>query len=298
MSRRPEIIDFLRAEGLTVSEVNGWQTRGSETFAPFGSLEHWTVGAATGCAPSLGLCTNGRGTPGQPGYLPGPLSQTLQSRCRDLNGLDIVHLIACGRANHAGEGFWRGADGNTDLWGNEVEHVGTFSEGFPEHRKETSARIHTAFAKCSRFTADMVAEHREYATPPGRKVDIPEQFLGADDLRNRVARRLNPPPPIVVPPITTSPGSMEASVRLLVSVPVDGHRGYADLRKGFAGLTADVTASRVLALTFAGDNPSDGWGPSSLAPAELVDAGGVARIVVPNHSVERGTVGVYVTVAD
>lgn len=183
--RRPEVLDALRAEGLTVVEVNGWQTRGGTTFAPFGSLEHGTAGAPTGCAPSLGAIVSGGNS-----TTPPPLSHTLQSRCQDAAGLDVVYLAACGRANHAGVGSWGAANGNEDLWGNEVEHVNTTAEPLPDGRVETSVRIHTAFAKVSGFPAGMVAQHWEYADPDGRKSDLLRGVLDPAVLRYRVALRL------------------------------------------------------------------------------------------------------------
>lgn len=113
----------------------------------------------------------------------------------------------------------------------------------------------------------------------------------------------DPAPP--VPPITSGPTYPEDAVhRLLVNVPVaddDGNgtgRGYVDLRKGVGGLTETIGHDRVMDVFYGGDNPSDGWGPKAVAPAELVNAGGVARIVVPAHEVKTGVIGVYVTVAD
>jgi hypothetical protein len=93
--RHPEILDRLRARGLTVVETNGWRDRGSATFAPIGSLNHATAVNAGGFAPSLGAVINGRPD------LDGPLAQVLQSRQTDAAGLDVVYLVAAGRANHA-----------------------------------------------------------------------------------------------------------------------------------------------------------------------------------------------------
>lgn len=288
--RHPEILDFLRGEGLTVIETNGWRTAGSDVFGPRGSLNHHTAGARSGNAPSLGIILNGR-----PG-IPPRLSHTLQSRERDRNGLDVVYLCAAGRANHAGRGGFGGLTGNSSVWGNEVEHVGTTAEPYDLGRFETTTRIHTAFAKCSHFAGDMVAEHHEWTD---RKVDFLRALLDPLALREAVDRRLKPRPP-TVGPIHTTPGSLEDSLRLLVSVPVRDHRGYVDLRKGVGNLPTTIGADRVLAITFAGNDPGDsnGWGPKALAPPELVDAAGVARIVVPGHEIKDGNVGVYVTVAD
>lgn len=182
MSRRPEILDFLRAEGLTVIEVNGWRTRGSESFDPRGSVNHHTAGAAKGNAPSLRIVTEGRGTPGTKDYLPPPLCQVLQARD------DTCYLIAAGRANHAGAGGWKGLSGNSSVWGLEVEHVGTAAEPFPSHRYETTIKIHTAFARCSKFRAEMVAQHYEWAGP--RKSDFFKGEIDPNRFRSDIASRL------------------------------------------------------------------------------------------------------------
>lgn len=114
-----------------------------------------------------------------------------------------------------------------------------------------------------------------------------------------------PTPAPAQPPITSGPTYPEDAVhRLLVPVPVaddDNNgtgRGYVDLRAGTGGLAASVPFDKVMAYGYGGDNPSDGWGPKSLAPVELVNAGGIARVVVPAHEVKTGSISVYVTVAD
>lgn len=291
MTHHVEIVDFLRHEGLTVIETNGWRTRGSDTFAPACSVNHHTAGARSGDAPSLKLVINGRTD------LAGPLCNVLQSRHVDEHGLDVVYLVAAGRANHAGTGHWEQIAGNSHAWGLEVEHVGTAAEPFAAGRLETSVRVHAAFARCSGFTADEVCQHWEWATPPGRKQDFARALVDAVEFRSLVAHRLAGPMPSPLPSVVIVPGSMEDAMRITIPVRVDQHRGYADLTKGYAGLSRTIGADQVLALTYAGDNPSDGWGPHATAPVELVDAGGVARVVIPAHEVASGTIGVYVTVA-
>lgn len=176
MSRHPEIIDFLRAEGLTVIEVNGWRTRGSEGFDPHGAVNHHTAGAAKGNAPSLRIVVEGRSD------LSPPLCNVLQARD------DTCYLIAAGRANHAGAGSWKGLSGNSKVWGLEVEHVGTAVEPFPPHRYETTIKIHTAFARCSKFKAEMVAQHYEWAGP--RKPDFFKGAIDPNRFRSDIAARL------------------------------------------------------------------------------------------------------------
>jgi hypothetical protein len=182
------IADRLRAAGLPVVECDGWQTRGSDSFSPAGSVNHHTAGPASGSTPSLGTVINGRPD------LSGPLANVLQSREPD--GNDIAYVVAAGRANHAGEGGWRGLSGNSSVYGLEIEHTGT--EPLPEHRQRRAAAIHAAM-----FGGDpgMVCQHREWA--PERKPDAAEG-VDPDTFRTWVAEggsgaAPTPPPPMEVP---------------------------------------------------------------------------------------------------
>lgn len=89
------LVDVLRAAGLNVHETEGWRERAAEGQPPepIGVLQHHTASSSTpdDPAPTIGTCVDGRSG------LPGPL-------CQALIGLDgSIHLIAAGRANHAGE---------------------------------------------------------------------------------------------------------------------------------------------------------------------------------------------------
>ncbi|MBK5221271.1 MAG: hypothetical protein JJE52_00020 [Acidimicrobiia bacterium] len=180
--RHPEIIDFLREQGLSIIEVNGWRERGSTAFNPRGSVNHHTAGPASGNHPSLKVLINGRAGKNP---LAGPLCNV--SLARDGG----VYLIAAGRANHAGKGSWRNLKGNSSVWGLEIEHTGVLdTEPPPSAEKlEIVHRIHAAFARCSGFDHSMVCQHFEWA--PGRKIDLvsvdPEPF------RSSVAERLRAP---------------------------------------------------------------------------------------------------------
>lgn len=174
-------LDTLRAFGLTVVEVNGCWTRGTDTLDPDGSVNHHTAGAAFGDAPSLGYVVRN------------VLCNALQSRQRDRNGLDVIYFVAAGKANHAGVGAWRGVSGNSHFVGLEVEHVGSSAEPFPSSRRETSARFHAATARHFRFAPGMVCQHHEYAQPAGRKSDFARVLLDPTAFRNRVATILAPP---------------------------------------------------------------------------------------------------------
>src|SRR5690606_24544646 len=92
-----QLPEAMRDYGVEVVEVAGWQTRGAPfPRAPIGGLDHWTVGPATGEAPSLAVVTYGRSD------LVGPLCQVL--RGRRTNGRARAFMVASGRANHGGIG--------------------------------------------------------------------------------------------------------------------------------------------------------------------------------------------------
>jgi len=157
MGRDVGIANRLRAAGLNVVEVAGWQTRGSESFNPRGSVDHHTAGPRTGNAPSLSICVNGRTG------LPGPL-------CNVLVGRDnTCYVVAAGRANHAGTVGWKGLVGNSTVFGVERENVGTGAEPWRPDQTETAARIHAALISAHGADASLVCEHKEWA--PNRKID-------------------------------------------------------------------------------------------------------------------------------
>ena len=173
------IANRLRDAGLRVIEVDGWQSRGSSDFDPDGSVNHHTAGGASGATPSLSTCIYGRSD------LPGPLCNVFQSR--ESNGDDIAYVVAAGRANHAGEGSWKGLTGNRKMYGLEVEHTGTSAA--PEGRINISAKIHAYM-----FGGDpeMVCQHKEWA--PSRKIDFATNVDG-NNFRQRVADARKPPEP-------------------------------------------------------------------------------------------------------
>lgn len=175
------IANRLRAAGLTVVEINGWQTRGSSSFFPRGSVDHHTAGGRTGNAPSLGICTNGRAD------LPGPL-------CNVLIGRDgTCYVIAAGRANHAGKGGWQGLSGNSTVYGIERENVGTTAEPWTPKQTEIAQRAHAALIRDLKTpNPSLVMEHKEWA--PGRKSDA--HTISGNDMRAGVHRFLfgNPNP--------------------------------------------------------------------------------------------------------
>lgn len=189
MGRDLGIADRLRAKGLMVEEVFGWQDRGSATsFGPQVSVNHHTAGGPNGARPSLGVCINGRAG------LAGPLCNVFQDRD------NVVLPVASGKANHAGEGGWAGFAGNNAAYGLEVENVGYADrEPWRDDQVETMAKVHAALIE-GQFGVDRVCQHREWA--PNRKIDA--QGLNTDDFRALVAHYLGQvwTPPTAPPPST------------------------------------------------------------------------------------------------
>lgn len=103
---------MLKAAGLKVAPVDGWQSRGrGDVGQIMGILCHHTAGPKSGNMPSLNILINGRPD------LPGPLAQLGLGR----DGTYFV--IAAGKCNHAGKGSWKGVtNGNTNFIGIEAEN--------------------------------------------------------------------------------------------------------------------------------------------------------------------------------
>lgn len=184
------IANRLRLRGLKVVEIAGWQTRGSSSFNPRGSVDHHTAGGATGNAPSLNVCIYGRSD------LPGPLCQVLIGRD------NTCYVIAAGRANHAGSGGWRGLSGNSSVFGIERENSGR--EAWRPDQTFVAAVAHAALID-GRIPSNMVCGHKEWTT---RKPD--PHTLNMNDFRSLIQDILNvwanpvvaPPPPQPMQPST------------------------------------------------------------------------------------------------
>jgi hypothetical protein len=174
------LADELRAAGLRVNEVPGWQTRGSATFTPRVSLRHHTVTPASWTdAAVIRLLRDGRRD------LPGPLCQV------GLGRDGTCHIIAAGRANHAGYGRWAGiGTGNTVAFG--VESFNNGREPFTFAQIEAWDVLDaTVLAKLGR-PADNLCSHAEWALPTGRKTDVLETYCAMAPARARVAALLDP----------------------------------------------------------------------------------------------------------
>lgn len=151
--------DVLQRANCKIAEVPEWRKRGrAEMGRVRGVMIHHTVGAQSGNMPSLNLLTKGRSG------LRGPLAQL------GLGRDGTFYIIAAGRANHAGDGKWRGiATGNSSFIGIEVENSGKPDDIYPEIQMEALRHGVASILKYIDADANMVCGHKEYA--PGRKID-------------------------------------------------------------------------------------------------------------------------------
>ncbi len=157
--------DVLRAAGLEVLEHAGWQSRGHGDMGIVqGVLCHHTCGPLHGDLPDIGVLVDGRPDLG------GPLCNL------GLGRSGAFTMIAAGRGYHAGAGNWLGVkDGNTHLIGIEAENTGESTgpraDIWPAVQMDAYKRGCAAIMKHVGGTAAMVAGHKEYALPHGRKDD-------------------------------------------------------------------------------------------------------------------------------
>jgi hypothetical protein len=170
----------LRAAGCSVVEVKGWEERGRGDLSGIrGVLLHHTAGPLKGDAPSLPIVINGRPD------LPGPLSQLFLARS------GVWHVVAAGRANHAGKGIWTGLTldgGNGYLLGVEAENTGLANDPWPAGQYESYVVGVTAILRKINAQAIMAVGHKEYAQPAGRKSDPSFDMVA---FRAKVAAKLN-----------------------------------------------------------------------------------------------------------
>lgn len=156
MPRQLWIADALRNAGLKVIEQPGWRERGSTTFDPKGVVCHHTASKRTsGDTPSLNVVLKGRPD------LPGPLCQVLIGRS------GACHVIAAGRAQHAGTGGWKGLTGNASVLGIEAENDG-IGEPWSPNLVDVFERCAAALARGCKAPAEMVCGHKEWTR---RKID-------------------------------------------------------------------------------------------------------------------------------
>ena len=155
----------LRAAGLKVVEVPGWETRGHGDVGKIvGVLAHHTCGPLHGDLPDLNVLVKGRPD------LSGPLCNL------GLGRSGTVWMIAAGRGYHAGAGKWQGiVNGNSQFVGIEAENTGETkgarADVWPDVQMDAYARACAAILTYIKAKPIMVAGHKEYALPKGRKDD-------------------------------------------------------------------------------------------------------------------------------
>jgi hypothetical protein len=188
MPFQTKLADAIKAEGVTVVEHPGWKTRGNSTFSPRGVVAHHT-GPYSTVQGMVNLCINGRSD------LSGPLANVV------LAPDGVAHVIAAGRANHAGTGGWHGLSGNTSVFGIEAMHPGAAAVPWPEVQLKSYYEICAAMCKLVGAGADMVCGHKEWR--PGDKID--PIALDMNVFRQKVAAAMPLPTPEGVVPVNKPP---------------------------------------------------------------------------------------------
>lgn len=182
--------NVLRAAGLTVVEVNGWQNRGflgRDLADVRGVVWHHTVASrasmAVNDAPSLNICTFGRSD------VAGPLCQIVLGRS------GTVYITAAGLSNHAGRGSAHGIPtdmGNYYLIGIEMESSGVAPWDWTADQIRVAPYLGAALEKA--YLMDQAPEdrlqisHQEYSSEG--KIDPAGWPGGMDGLRNSINKVL------------------------------------------------------------------------------------------------------------
>lgn len=201
--------EHLRERGLTVVTHGDWASRGSASFDPKGVVCHHTGPWSTVPA-MVELCIRGRRD------LPGPL-------CHAVLAPDgVFHVIAGGRANHAGPGGWKGLSGNSSVVGVEAMHSGAAGAVWPALQRRAYSQGVAAICELLKVNEAMVCGHKEWA--PGRKVDP----AGIDMARFRAEVAVwltewrRPAPPMEVPPMFNPPIEIIGKVVATLKAPSGG----------------------------------------------------------------------------
>lgn len=273
MSRLPlDLPARLRAWGLTVVEVDGWQTRGKPTLTPLIVIRHHTAGSSKGEIPSLRILVNGRSD------LPGPLCQVALGRS------GTVHIVASGKANHAGDGRWNDVDGgasdNSKCVGVEAENDGY--QPWPQVQLDAWDRLDACLLETIGAPPRHLCSHREWAIPSGRKVDPHSMPMAV--VRDRVARLLSRGPAGTTTPTEPTPPTEENEMNDAERTQLaETHAAAARMEAAAARLEAILNDTVVPALGRV-DADTDGL-PELVArstPEQVADAtpDGIAQAVV------------------
>lgn len=151
------VAERLRARGIRVEMVPGWERRGKGPMRPLASVEHHTASRRGGdWGALLRLLTYGHGN----------LDNSVCNWGVPANG-HAAYLVCAGLAYHAGKGSWRGVTGNSRASGTEWQNDGIGEPAQPA-AVEIMAAIDQEMAREFGYPHAMVCEHFEWT---GRKVD-------------------------------------------------------------------------------------------------------------------------------
>lgn len=172
------IVGRLRARGVTVIEVPGWDSRGHGAMGVIQAVVcHHTAGAKNGDYPSLAIVRDGRTD------LAGPLAHW------GLGRTGTVYVIAAGLAYHAGA-VNDARFANSHAYGIEAENTGA-GEPWPDALLSAYSALCAEIRREHGLAADAVRGHKEVCTPAGRKID--PAGIDMSSFRARVTTSLNDP---------------------------------------------------------------------------------------------------------
>ncbi|MET9923338.1 MULTISPECIES: N-acetylmuramoyl-L-alanine amidase [unclassified Streptomyces] len=235
-----KLLGAIQGAGARVVEVDGWRTRNRNHKGAWGPAHgvmiHHTV--STGTDASVRLCRDGHAT------LPGPLCHGV------IDKAGTVHLIANGRANHAGLGDGdvlraviaeaaqlppdneSNTDGNRYFYGFECVNLGDNRDPWPAVQVEAIARAAAGICRAHGWSERSVIGHSEWQPgkidPRGPIGSAGGSALTMGRIRARVAELLKldeptapsvpPKPKPYVPPVFPTgltPGRKSPSARRL-----------------------------------------------------------------------------------
>jgi hypothetical protein len=167
------LADVLRAAGLNVVEVDGWKTRGSDSYGPLrGLVCHETRGSATSSdSGEIRVLVEGRVG------LSGPIAQLYLSRT------GVWHVVASGTCHHVKTG-WGGIHagyGNDSLIGVEAAHAESEDWAAKPAQYDSYVRGGAAICKHMGWDVGLIVGHKEHQ--PG---DKPDPEFSMNTFRNRV----------------------------------------------------------------------------------------------------------------
>lgn len=219
----------LEEAGLKVAETEGWASHGrAEMGRVLGAMIHHTVGPRQGNMPSLNTLIQGRND------LRGPLANL------GLGRDGTWYIIAAGRANHAGQGSWKGVtSGNANFIGIECENTGRSDDlPWPDAQMRSLRHGVAALLRHAQRDVGWCVGHKEFALPAGRKPDplfdmvafrreVSDILAGTAPLLNPIpAVELHAPAPGVAPRVTlrrpSSGPLVKALQQALGLMPADG----------------------------------------------------------------------------